>query len=432
MKFLILDRDDYFPKEITISLRAKGEVFQSDNFDEINNLLEGQLFKIVFLCQRGFETESFFNLLKSLKDKNLSFVVYSDLKSTDFIAKCYEMGCIHFISGPISSSFMENLLSKTNLREFLSKRIKTYDLEFWSQVEFLDNFALQERPLFITGPTGVGKTKIAEIIHEYLFGTRKPFIALNCSEVSESLIESELFGYKKGSFTGAIADKKGLISLANGGTLFLDEIATMPLGIQKKILKVIDDKSYLPVGGDRREYSEFFLISATCENMEDLKKSGRFRSDLFYRIEGQGLTIKGLKERKEDILLLIEYFLAKGSRKIVFSEEALEILLNYGWPGNVRELLNLVECLRMVRGGIILKDHLGKKFFKNSNQVRLFQDPTMYQLVRENGLTEFIQALEEDILGHFYKTNKKRVRKTTTDLKISSNTFYRIKKRIPV
>lgn len=436
MKFLLVQSGDFLPAEMIICLKNKGCIDQVNCLENLEDYLEKNSYKTVFLSPDTFSDNDFFKSLELLKKKKCDFIVFSDRIDKAFIENCYKLGCSHYLSPPLSVGFFENLIGKEKLVNFLSKKIKTYDLDFWSQIESIDNLALGFRPLHLIGPTGVGKTKLAQLVHEFLFGVKKNFVSLNCSEISENLIESELFGYKKGAFTGAITDKKGLISLADGGTLFLDEIATMPMRIQKKILKVLDEKSYLPVGSEKRETSEFFLISATCEDLFELMKLGKFRKDLYYRIEGFTLSIRRIKDRRGDIPLLIDHFLEKGPRKIIFSHEAMEILLNYDWPGNIRELLNFVECLRMVNGGIITKKHLGKKMLRGEpssvDRFKLLNDSRFVDYVRDKGLTDIMESLEGEILNYFYHFNKRKVRKTAADLKISNNTFYRIKKRISI
>ncbi|MFI5391861.1 MAG: sigma-54-dependent transcriptional regulator, partial [Bacteriovoracales bacterium] len=362
-----------------IYLKNQGEVDKTDSLENIKFFY----YKIIILSPQGFCEEGFFKILKLLGEERQRFVVFSDRKDREFILSCYNLGCDHFISPPISMDLFEIIFGRNKLRNFLAKKLKTNDLDFWSQIDSLENMGLGIRPLLILGPTGVGKTKIAKLIHEFLFGTKNSFVEVNCSEISETLIESELFGYKKGAFTGAISDKKGLISQANGGTLFLDEIATMPLRIQKKVLKALDEKSFLPVGAQHRETSEFYLISATCEDLEGLKDLGKFRKDLFYRIEGFTLNVKSLSERRGDISILIDHFLSEFPRKIIFSDKAMEQLLSYEWPGNVRELLNFVECLRMVKGGIITENFLGRKFSKKQLQKKnLFKDPNLIECIK--------------------------------------------------
>lgn len=436
MKFLLVQKGDFFPAEMIICLNNRGSIDQVNCLKKLEEYLEKNSYKTAFLSPDNFPEDDFFKSLDLLKKKKCDFIIFSDRNDKIFIENCYRWGCSHYLSPPISVSFFENLMGKEKLVQFLTKKIITYDFDFWSQIESIDDLTLGSRPLHLIGPTGVGKTKLAQLIHEFLFGTKKNFVSLNCSEISESLIESELFGHKKGAFTGAIADKKGLIAMANGGTLFLDEIATMPMRIQKKILKVLDEKSYFPVGSEKREISEFFLISATCEDLFQLMRLGKFRKDLYYRIEGFTLSIRGIKDRLVDIPLLIDHFMGKGPRKIIFSSEAMDILKNYDWPGNIRELLNFVECLRMANGGIITKKHLGTKMLKvdsfSMDKFKFLRDSHFIDHIREKGLTDIVERLEGEILNHFYHSNQKKVRKTTSDLKISNNTFYRIKKRISI
>lgn len=224
--------------------------------------------------------------------------------------------------------------------------------------------SVYDTTVLLTGETGVGKDVIAKLIHKVGNRKDKPFVEINCSAIPRTLMESELFGYEPGSFTGASKHgKKGVFELANQGTIFLDEISEMSIDLQAKLLKVIQDKKIVRIGGEKSIDIDVKIITATNRNLEERIKEGKFREDLYYRLNVIPIYIPPLRERKEDIIVLLDYFLEEmkgmyGEEKR-FSEEAMKILYDYNWPGNVRELRNLVERLYILTmNDIIDKDDL--------------------------------------------------------------------------
>lgn len=202
--------------------------------------------------------------------------------------------------------------------------------------------------VFIHGESGTGKDLLARAIHKASPRCNHSYVAINCSAIPEPLLESELFGHSKGSFTGATRDHKGLFQAAHKGTLFLDEIGDMPLSLQAKLLRVLQDKEVRPIGATESVTVDVRVISATHRNLEQEMAQGRFREDLYYRLNVVALEIPSLAQRREDIPLLVSHFLnklsAKNGRKVEgFSPEAMELLVSASWPGNVRQLLNVVE-----------------------------------------------------------------------------------------
>lgn len=215
------------------------------------------------------------------------------------------------------------------------------------------NIASTNATVLISGETGVGKEVIAKIIHQVSPRKARPFIKVNMTTIPGELFESELFGYRSGAFTGALkAGKTGLVQAANGGTLFLDEISEIAPSVQVKLLRLLQEKEVVPVGSVNSQQIDVRFLAATNRNLKSLVQSGKFREDLFYRLNVVPVTIPPLRERKEDIYGLLEYFM-KGlcqryRTKKVFTPQALQILLDYSWPGNVRELQNFVERLYSV------------------------------------------------------------------------------------
>jgi DNA-binding NtrC family response regulator len=218
-----------------------------------------------------------------------------------------------------------------------------------SRVEKLGN---TRWPVLILGETGTGKELVARAI--YSGNPTGPFITIDCSSLVGPLMESELFGYTKGAFTGAIASKLGMIEMANGGTVFLDEIGELPLDQQVKLLRVLQEKEFRPVGGLAARKSDFRVISATNRDLASDVERGNFRRDLFYRINVVTLRLSPLRERKEDIPVLVEHFLARHGKGHTITRETLDAMTDYDWQGNVRELENCVQHMVAMNSGPLL------------------------------------------------------------------------------
>ncbi len=243
----------------------------------------------------------------------------------------------------------ENSLLKEEFhRLFAFKEIigksKAMDSVFQMMGKVLNNDAT----VLITGPTGAGKELIARAIHFNGVRKSKPFVPVNCGAIPENLIESELFGHKKGAFTGAVQDKKGLIEMAHGGTLFLDEIGELPLNTQVKLLRFLQDRQLTPVGDVRSRGIDVRIIAATNRDLLKAIEDGAFREDLYYRINVIHIRTPSLAERRKDIPLLAKHFSKKAAKRFHqkapgFTPEALDALMHYAWPGNVRELENTIE-----------------------------------------------------------------------------------------
>jgi two-component system response regulator PilR (NtrC family) len=230
--------------------------------------------------------------------------------------------------------------------------------------EMISRVSRSQAPVHIYGESGTGKELVARMIHESGARREAPFVAVNCGAIPTELMESELFGHKRGSFTGAVADKKGLIQAAEGGTLFLDEVADLPLHMQVKLLRVVQEKTVRPVGESREETVDVRILSATHRNLAELVAQGLFREDLFYRINVIELRVPALRERPEDIPDIAEAILDRlgrrsGSRPPGLAEDALGLLKSYPFPGNVRELENVLErALTLCVGGVITAEHI--------------------------------------------------------------------------
>ncbi len=277
--------------------------------------------------------------------------------------------------------------------------------------------------VLLLGESGVGKTAIARYIHKHSHRADGPFIEVNCGAIPDALFESEFFGYEPGSFTGARRQgKAGFAELAHGGTLFLDEVSELSFSAQVKVLKFIQEKSYYRIGGTRLQRSDFRLIAATNKDLEKLVKEGRFREDLFFRLNLVPITVPPLRERQEDLLPLIQYFLEKYRKKYrrekILDPRAVDCLLEYSWPGNVRELENLVERLVVtVESKVIRLEDLPER-------VRHPEIHAPYLLDGNRTLPAILAEVEKKILMEA----KRRCRSTTAMAKmlgISQSTVVR-------
>lgn len=228
----------------------------------------------------------------------------------------------------------------------------------------LPDIAQSNSTVLIQGPSGSGKELLAKAIHQLSSRRDKPFVAINCSALPETLLESELFGYVRGAFTDAKKDKPGKFAMADGGTLFLDEIGDLPLPVQAKLLRVLQEKNYEPLGSNILKKLKARILSATNKNLKELVDQGRFREDLYYRLKVIPIDLPTLRERREDLPLLIEHFIRKlnlqtGKKITQISPKALEVLMNYSYPGNIRELENILEhAFVLCHGPLVQLSHL--------------------------------------------------------------------------
>jgi len=263
---------------------------------------------------------------------------------------------------------------------------------FRSLIEISHAAAASDATILLTGESGTGKNVLAQQIHKWSSRHDRPFVIVNCTTLSEHLLESELFGHMKGSFTGAIKDKPGRLEAANGGTVFLDEIAELPPALQSKFLRFLQDARFERVGGEETIKVNARIIAATNRNLREEIDAGRFRSDLYYRLNVINLPMPALRERSEDIVPLAEMFLAQAAARnrrtgLQFSDEARKALVAYSWPGNIRELRNAVErAVVLSRGAALRREDLPDILF-HSNAPRngnLPEEMTLEQIEQEH------------------------------------------------
>ncbi len=289
--------------------------------------------------------------------KDLPIAVITAHGNMESAVKALKAGAFDFVSKPVDIQILRNLVSaaitipeKTENKETNKNKINITgnSIAVKTLLKNISKLARNQAPVFIHGESGSGKERVAKMIHQQGTRCNGPFVPVNCGAISAELMESEFFGHLKGSFTGAHSDKQGLFETANGGTLFLDEIAELPLNMQVKLLRVIQEKAVRSVGAALENPVDVRILSASHKNLVNQVSEGTFREDLYYRVNVIELTIPSLRERKEDIPLFINQLLnslsdKSGMDKIDISEEAISELKNYHFPGNVRELENILE-----------------------------------------------------------------------------------------
>jgi len=278
--------------------------------------------------------------------------------------KALKLGAFDFVSKPIELPKLRELVrSALKLRNTSTTLTEQSDSTLVGEApamlklkETIAKVARSQAPVAIYGESGTGKELVAQLIHSSGHRVDKPFIPVNCGAIPSELMESELFGHIKGSFTGAVSDKEGLFQLAAGGTLFLDEVAELPLTMQVKLLRVIQEKSIRPVGGSTEISCDVRILSATHKNLNNQVLQGLFRQDLYYRLNVIELEVPPLRERKQDISAITHRLLNKNNAGIKISKDALTKLLDFEFPGNVRELENILERSQALMDGDIIQE----------------------------------------------------------------------------
>jgi len=258
-----------------------------------------------------------------------------------------KLGAFDFISKPLDLNHLRNIVESALKVEADApaqpSRLLGNSRAMRELREMVDKVARSQAPVHVSGESGTGKELVARLIHDRGPRGDGPFVPVNCGAIPAELMESEFFGHRKGSFTGAISDKVGLVQSADGGTLFLDEIADLPLAMQVKLLRVIQEKTIRPVGAAQEEPANARIVSATHKHLREMVAAGEFREDLYYRINVIELHVPALRDRGEDILALADHILKKLGASVALGDDARQALLNYSFPGNVRELENMLE-----------------------------------------------------------------------------------------
>jgi len=316
--------------------------------------------------------------------------------------RALKLGAFDFISKPVDLQDLRNLVDSALRLDTAGEgqaRLLGESAAINEVRRLIAKVARSQAPVHVTGESGTGKELVARMIHEQGSRQNKAFVPVNCGAIPTELMESEFFGHRKGSFTGAVSDKQGLFQTAEGGTLFLDEIADLPLAMQVKLLRVIQEKSLRPIGATEEIAVDVRILSATHKNLSALVEAGQFREDLYYRINVIELQVPPLRDRDSDVLILCEKILARIAGEMQLDlprldEKASALLCGYRFPGNVRELENILErAVTMCENNVITTDDIQIK--DSGNELQQEETPDLGGRLEDMERTTIMKALEE-------------------------------------
>lgn len=377
-KVLIVDDDlDILDLLRLVMTRSGHEALTSMTGKEALGVVAEAKPDVAFVDMR-LKNSSGLDLLSDIKRlyPETAVIIMTGYQDMGTAIKAMQGGAFDYVTKPLDTAHLINLVEKvleTRKAESSSVQQSSWQgkkeiigkSKVMEEIYKLIGVASQNKTtVLIQGETGTGKELMARAIHYYSPQKEKPFIAVNCSALAETLLESELFGHEKGSFTGAIQRHKGKFELANGGTIFLDEIGDIPQIVQAKLLRVLQEREFERVGGEEALRVDVRVIAATNRDIPKLVAEGRFREDLFYRLKVITIDIPPLRERREDIPLLVDYCIGKANSEAhkeikAVAPDVMNIFLRYDWKGNIRELENVVyRGVLMARGNVILKEHI--------------------------------------------------------------------------
>jgi two-component system response regulator PilR (NtrC family) len=381
-RILVVDDEESIREFLEIMLKKEGyEVTVAEDGLKAKEILAKKTFDMV-ISDMQMPNMTGIELLKHVKESypDVVFMMITAFGTTETAVDAMKMGAYDYVTKPFKIDEVRlniaNALRSKNLevevRVLKKEMVKEYSFQnmignsaaMHSIFDLVKRVSQAPTNVLITGESGTGKEVVAKAIHYNGPLKDKPFVTINCGAIPENLMESEMFGHKKGSFTGAITDKAGLFEVADGGTLFLDEVGELPLSIQVKLLRAIQERVIRRVGAVDDIKIDVRIIAATNRNLEDMVAKGTFRQDLFYRLNVINIRTPSLRERSDDIPLLANHFLRKYNEKLsksisTISAEAMEILKKYNYPGNVRELENMIErTVALEAGSTVLPESL--------------------------------------------------------------------------
>ena len=446
-KILIVDDEPRILLLMKSLLKANGfEVETAKDGPAALELVKGGDIQIVITDLRMTPMDGMM-LFKEIKafDPSIPVILLTAYASVETAIEAMKSGIFDYLTKPFKVDEMiaclkraeekiakNSAVASTSVSEPLRYRFENFIASSPAMNEVCETIAKvapTAATVLINGESGTGKEVIARAIHKSSTRAGKPWVAVNCAAIPENLLESEMFGHVKGSFTGAVTDKEGLFEAANGGTLFLDEISSMPLILQGKLLRALQEKEIRRVGGTKDIPVDVRVIAASNANLEEAVVKGTFRSDLFYRFAVITIDIPPLRKRTEDILPLARHFIAeeigKGKPVPGIREDAAKILLSYNWPGNVRELENCMKhALTFLQGGDITPSELPTRVTEHKPAVE-----TLGGAIPASGdsasLKIFLKQKEKEYIGQILNASGGDKEKAAETLKVNLSTLYR-------
>ncbi|HET8899700.1 MAG TPA: sigma-54 dependent transcriptional regulator [Rhodanobacteraceae bacterium] len=442
-RVLVIDDERDIRELLTITLgRMNLEVDAAANVGDAKRMLGEQPYDLCFTDMRlpdGTGQDIIEHIAQRYPETPVAMI--TAYGNVDAAVTALKAGAFDFVSKPVDINMLRRLV-QTALSLAASKREEPVqsrligDSPAMQQVRaMIAKLARSQAPVYISGESGTGKELVARLVHEQGPRAAGPFVPVNCGAIPAELMESEFFGHKKGSFTGAHADKEGLFQAANGGSLFLDEVADLPMHMQVKLLRVIQEKAVRPIGGRGEVPVDVRILSATHKNLAHLVENGQFRQDLFYRINVIELQVPPLRDRRDDVPALAERILARlaqtnGSAAPNLRPDALKALCGYGFPGNVRELENILErAVALNEDGNIGLDDLmiphshataAPSFTASAPEAADFEsDPDFddsREATEEGGLDSYISNIEREAI--LKALNETRFNKTAAAKKL--------------
>lgn len=416
-KILVIDDDNSLRRVLEYNLQEEGYDVKAASSGEEGLYWFGQAKPDLVITDMKMTGMDGLMVLKSIKERSPEtlVIIITAFGTVDVAVEAMKSGAYDYITKPFNRDELKLTVKKALQFNGLTEENKRLKSELTDKADFrtivgsskemekvfnvIRKVADTEAAILITGESGTGKELVARSLHANSSRRDAPFVAINCAAIPRDLLESELFGHVKGAFTGAVKDKTGKFQAAEGGTLFLDEVGELPLELQPKLLRALQEKEVEAVGGTTTQKLDVRVVSATNLDIDKAIANGTFREDLYYRLGVIPIHLPPLRERRMDIPLLIKYFCSKhGSDKVTFDKDALHTLVMYPWPGNVRELENTVERLLIMRNGDVIGiDELPEKFLENgvtgSAVIKLPDEGySLEQLERE----VVVQALERN------------------------------------
>jgi DNA-binding NtrC family response regulator len=442
---LIVDDDLNLRKMLAFVLAKEGyRVEEAINGVDALKKLKGRSFDLVISDIRMPDLNGI-ELLKKIKshDQELPVIMITAYATTNDAIEAMKLGAEDYIMKPFSLDELKIIINKSlhkqtierenvALKERLSDRenfenIVGADPKMHKIFDLIDTIAQTDSNVLISGESGTGKELIARAIHSKSKRSGQKFVSINCGALPENLLESELFGHKKGAFTDAYQDKEGLFETASSGTLFLDEISEMSQKMQVKILRAIQEKSIRRVGGNHEISVDARIITATNRDLTESIERGEFRSDLYYRLNVISIKVPPLRERKDDIPILMQYFLQRYNKKFAkdirgFERKVLDCFQSYNWPGNVRELENFVERgVALEKGQVINTASLPPEVIYNLDSAVAPTGSDWQDLLElgELDLTRYIDNISKSIIVKALELHGGNIKKTATALKLN-------------